>query len=393
MTKKIINRRSFLKSASAVGAAGLLSACGSEESSDADKSQQSSDTIPSAVDGAPSILTQKRNLTMVTTWPKNFPGMGVGAERYARRISEMTDGRINIKVYAGGELVPALGAFDAVSSGKADIYHGPEYYWQGKAKAFNFFCTVPMGMTANEMAAWIYQDGGQELWDELSAKFNVKAFMGGTTGTQMGGWFRNPINSIKDFENLRIRMPGLGGEVMSRMGATPVTKAGGEIYTALSQGNIDATEWVGPYNDLAFGFHEIAKHYYYPGLHEPGTVLAIGFNKDVFESFSPGDQKLLQVACEAEYTIMYADFNANNGRALDTLIKEHGVNLSKFSDDILESFGKISAEVIDDIAMEDELTGRIVTSFKDSLQRTSKWGEIGERAFTRARALQQQFDL
>jgi TRAP-type mannitol/chloroaromatic compound transport system substrate-binding protein len=387
MTKKIINRRSFLKSASAVGAAGLLTACGSEGSSEDEKSSASSNG------GAPAVNLKKRNLTMVTTWPKNFPGMGVGAERYAQRISDMTDGRINIKVYAGGELVPALGAFDAVSSGKADIYHGPEYYWQGKAKAFNFFTTVPMGMTADEMAAWIYQDGGQELWDELSAPFNIKAFLGGTTGTQMGGWFRNPINSIKDFENLRIRMPGLGGEVMSRMGATPVTKAGGEIYTALSQGNIDATEWVGPYNDLAFGFYEIAKYYYYPGLHEPGTAMAIGFNKDVFESFSKADQLLLQVACEAEYTVMYADFNANNGRALDTLINEHGVKLLKFSDDILEAFGKISIEVIDDIAKEDELTGRIVASYKDSLARTSKWGEIGERAFTRARALQQQFDL
>ena len=233
------SRRGLLTGASALAATGLITACGNAE-------QQSS--------GGPAVLKKERSLKMVTTWPKNFPGTGTGVERIAKRIETLSDGRIKVKVFAAGELVGAFGAFDAVSQGRADLYHGAEYYWQGKHPAFNFFTSVPMGMNAAEMNAWLRFGGGQELWDELSAQYNIKAFAAGNTGVQMGGWFNREVNKLQDFEGLRMRIPGLGGEVMRRLGATPVTKSGGEIFQALSQGNLDATEWIGPWNDLAFGF-------------------------------------------------------------------------------------------------------------------------------------------
>lgn len=371
--EKIIDRRRLLKGAGLVSAATVLAAC--------DASSKGS------APGAPAIASKKRSLKMVTTWPKNFPGLGTGAARLARRIEALSDGNIAIKLYAGGELVGALEAFDAVSQGKADMYHGGEYYWQGKSPAFNFFCTVPMGMTAPEITSWIRFGGGQALWDELSAKFSVKAFLAGNSGTQMGGWFNREINTIEDFQGLRIRMPGLGGEVMKRVGATPVTKAGGEIFQALSQGNIDATEWVGPWNDLAFGFYSIVKNYYYPGIHEPGTALSLGLNLDLWNDMSATEKAWIEAATAAENDVMLAEFNANNARALDTLINEHGVRLLRFNDEILEKLGTVSAEVVAEAGTHDELAQRVFNSYNAARTSSMHWGEIAEKAFMDARNL------
>ncbi len=374
-SSKKIGRRKFLKAAGAagaVGAAALAAGCSENGSSESGG-------------GAPAILRQKRRLKMVTTWPKNFPGLGTGAERLARRITELTDGSLDVRVYAAGELVPALGVFDAVSQGKADIYHGAEYYWQGKSRAFNFFAAVPFGMTAAEMKAWIYHDGGQELWDELSAGFNVKPFMAGNSGTQMGGWFRNELGGLADLKGLRMRIPGLGGEVMARMGAVPVTKAGGELFLALSQGNIDATEWVGPWNDLAFGFHTIAKYYYYPGFHEPGTTLGMGINRELWDDLSAQERAAVENAASAENDYMLAEYNVQNARALTTLVEQHGVRLTRFPDEILDAMARISVDVLAETAASDALTGRVFESFSQSMARTARWGEVGERAFTRIR--------
>ncbi len=369
---KMMNRRSLLKGAGLVGSAAMLAAC---------------DSGGAQSGGAPAIATKQRQLKMVTSWPKNFPGLGTGAERLAKRIEALSDGSITVKVYAAGELVGALGGFDAVSQGKADMYHAAEYYWQGKSPAFNFFAAVPMGMTANEMNAWIRFGGGQQLWDELSARFNVKPFLAGNTGVQMGGWFKKDIHSVEDFQGLRIRMPGLGGEVMKRFGATPVTKQGGEIFQALSQGNIDASEWIGPWNDLAFGFHTIVKNYYYPGIHEPGTSLSLGLNMDLWEDMSPREQEIVRAAAATENDLMFSEFNANNARALDTLVNEHGVQLKRFSDDILRALGTLSAEVLADAAKADETTGKVFESFRKARQEGIRWGAISEQAFAHARSL------
>ncbi len=367
----LTSRRALLKSAGLGGAALLLGCGNGEEASSA---------------GDQEVARTARTLKMVTTWPKNFPGVGTGAERLAERVDELSEGSIKIKVYAAGELVPALSAFDAVSEGKADMYHGAEYYWQGKSKAFNFFAAVPFGMTAAELNAWIYFDGGQALWDELAAGFNVKPFMGGNTGVQMGGWFRSEINTLDDLKGLRIRIPGLGGEVYRRLGATPVTKAGGEIFLALSQGNIDAAEWIGPWNDLAFGFQEIAK-YYYTGIHEPGTCLSLGLNLDLWNSFSDWEKAIFRNAANAENNVMKAEYDANNARALTALINDHGVKLRTFSDEILLAMKRVALEVLEEIAAGDDFTGRVYESYKASLARTSYWSEISEHSYARARGL------
>lgn len=372
MTKKDLkSRRKFLKTAGlAAGGAAFLSGCGQAENS-----------------GEGGIASKtRRALTMVTTWPKNFPGIGTGAERFARNVEVLSEGLITIKVYGAGELVPALSSFDAVSGGKADMYHGAEYYWQGRSKAFNFFAAVPFGMTASEINAWILFDGGQELWDELSSRFNVKPLMCGNSGTQMGGWFKKQINSLEDLKGLRIRIPGLGGEVFSRVGATPVTKPGGEIFLALSQGNIDAAEWIGPWNDLAFGFQEIAKNYY-TGIHEPGTVLSLGLNLDLWNQFSDWEKAIVRTAAEDENGRMRAEFDANNARALETLVNDHGVIIRNFPDEVLLELKRVAQVVLDETGAEDELTSRVYQSFKESMARTSRWGEVAERTYARTRNL------
>ncbi|KAA5604501.1 TRAP transporter substrate-binding protein [Roseospira marina] len=335
----------------------------------------------------PAIAQDKRELKMVTTWPKNFPGLGTSAERWAQRITAMSGGRLSVKVFAAGELVPAFEAFDAVSSGTADLYHGAEYYWQGKSKAFNFFAAVPFGLTATEMNAWIYHGGGQALWDDLSAGFNIKPMLVANTGVQMGGWFNKEINSLEDYKGLKIRMPGLGGEVLRRVGATVVSLPGGEIFPALQSGAIDATEWVGPWNDLAFGFYKVAQYYYYPGFHEPGTSLSGGVNMDVWNGLSAEDKAIIEAAAAAENDFTLAEFNARNGDALDTLVNEHGVDLRMFSDEVMTGIGNAAGEVVAEVAAEDPVTQAIYDSFVAFRSKAIGWSRIADQAYGTAREL------
>ncbi|WP_068313246.1 TRAP transporter substrate-binding protein [Polycladidibacter hongkongensis] len=338
-------------------------------------------TASAATLAAPAVAQGKRELKMVTTWPKNFPGLGTGAQRVADRITQASDGKLTVKLFAAGELVPPFESFDAVSSGTADMYHAAEYYWQGKHKAFNFFTAVPMGLTANELDAWINIGEGQALWDELAAKFNIKPLMAGNTGLQMGGWFNKEINSLEDLKGLKMRMPGLGGEVLRRLGATAVALPGGEIFPALQSGAIDATEWVGPWNDLAFGFYKVAKFYYYPGFHEPGSGLAVGTNKDVWDSFSKEEQEVVKSACLAENNYMYSEFNYNNGAALETLLTKHKVQLRKFSDDVFDAIAGVSEEVVREVAGTDELSKRIYDSYIKARKDIGGWGKIAEGSY------------
>jgi len=335
----------------------------------------------------PAIAQDKRELKLVTTWPKNFPGLGTSAERWAQRITAMTDGRLSVKVFAAGELVPAFEAFDAVSAGTADMYHGAEYYWQGKSKAFNFFAAVPFGLTATEINAWIYHAGGQELWDELSADFKIKPMLVANTGVQMGGWFNKEINTLEDYKGLKIRMPGLGGEVLRAIGAAAVSLPGGEIFPSLQSGAIDATEWVGPWNDLAFGFYKVTKYYYYPGFHEPGTALSGGINLDVWNSLSDADKAVIKAAAAAENDFTLAEFNARNGDALATLINDHGVELRKFSDDVMKAIGDAAGDVVAGVAAEDPMTKKVYDSFIDFRTKAIGWARIADQAYWNAREL------
>ncbi len=337
---------------------------------------------------APAVLAKdKIKWKMVTTWPKNFPGLGTGANQLAKYITEMSEGRLEVTVYGGGEIVPPLGIFDAVSEGVAEMGHGAAYYWKGKTQAAQFFATVPFGLTADEMNAWVYYGGGQKIWDDIYADFNLKPFLAGNTGVQMGGWFNREINTLGDFKGLIMRMPGLGGEVLSNIGATPKLLPGGEIFTSLQTGAIDATEWVGPYNDLAFGFYKIAKYYYYPGWHEPGTALESFVNKKAYDALPKDLQRVIEVACQAANNDMHAEFTARNGQALDTLINKHNVQLKRFPDDVVEKLRVTSEEVVANVANSDPASKKAYNSYIKFRANVGKWTTLSETNYSNARKL------
>ncbi len=344
-------------------------------------------TAGGTVANAPAIARSRRNLNMVTCWPKNAPGPGMGAERMARQITEASDGRLRVRVYASGELVPPFEAFDAVSSGTADIYHGVEFYWQGKSKAFNFFCAIPYGLSSQEMAAWVHHGGGQELWDELSGRFNLKPLVAGISTQQMGGWYRKEINGLEDLKGLKVRMPGLGGEILRRIGAVAVAIPGSELFPALQSGAVDAADWGTPWDDMAFGFYKVAKYYYYPGVQEPGTQLSLGINLEVWHSLSEADRRLITMISAAENTIALAQYNAMVPRSLRMLTEQKGVKLRRFSDEILQALGEAANQVLQEIRAEDPLNGRIYDSYMAARRPLKAWTTMAEQDYGRARQL------
>ena len=300
---------------------------------------------------------------MVTTWPKNAPGTGTAAERLAERVNAMSAGRLTIKVYAAGELVPALEVFDAVSRGTAELGHGTPYYWKGKVPAAQFFGAVPFGLSTLEMNAWLSKGGGQALWDEAYAPFGLKPLTAGNSTMQMGGWFNKEINSLADIRGLKIRMPGLGGEVWSRLGATTVVMPGGEIFTSLQSGAIDATDWVSPYNDLAFGLQKAARYYYYPGWQEPQSVLELLINQKAFDALPADLQAIVTEAARAATQDMMDDYVYHNALALDEL-KKSGTLLKRFPDEVLQAMQNESEQVLGELAAQSELNGRIWASMQ-----------------------------
>ena len=322
---------------------------------------------------------------MITTWPKNLPGLGAAPERLAERLRIMSNGRLDIKVYGAGELVGALEVFDAVSQGTAQMGHGAAYYWRGKNPAAAMFATVPFGMNAQEMNGWLRYGGGLALWRELYGKFNLVPFAAGNSGVQMAGWFNKVINSIEDLQGLKMRIPGIGGEVLSRAGGVPVVLPGGEIFTALQTGVIDATEWVGPYNDLAFSLHTAAKYYYYPGWHEPGPTLEAFVNKDAWEALPRDLQAMIEVATQAINEDMLSEFTARNNAALDTLINEHGVQLRRLPDDVIAALRASSEEVVAEIAEADPLAKRVYDSYMAYLEDVRRYHSISEQAYMNLR--------
>jgi TRAP-type mannitol/chloroaromatic compound transport system substrate-binding protein len=336
---------------------------------------------------APAYAQGKRTLRMATGWPKNFPGLGVASQRIADAIIAASDGRLDVTVYGAGELVPPFEAFDAVASGAADMYHAAEYYWQGKSTAFNFFAGVPFGMTTAEHNAWVYHRGGQELWDEVSAGFGIKAFMAGNSSAQAGGWFNKEINSVEDLKGLKMRIPGFGGTVIEEVGGTAVTLPGGEIFAALQSGAIDAGEMAGPWIDLGFGFYKAAKYFYNPGFQEPTSAESLGINLDLWNDLSAADQQIIQLAAAQENVMNPADFIANHSRSLDILLKEHGVELRSFPDDVMLALGVASKKVLADAAAADPLTGKVAESYLAFLDEVAGWTEQSEQAYLRARSL------
>jgi TRAP-type mannitol/chloroaromatic compound transport system substrate-binding protein len=331
------------------------------------------------------VSSQQFHWKMVTSWPKNTPGLGVNAENVARVINEMSGGRLQIHVYGANELVPAMGVFDAVSSGSVEMGHSGSYFWRGKVPAAQFFTSVPFGMNAQELYGWINHGGGLELWRELYAPFNLIPFPVGNTGVQMAGWFNREINSVADLRGLKMRIPGLAGEVFNRAGGTSVNIPGGELYTALQTGVIDAAEWVGPENDLAFGFQQIAKYYYYPGWHEPGPSMELVINKTAYDSLPKDLQAIVTYAARAMSQDMLDSYTAHNSRALKELVEKQGVQIRKLPDEVLKRFYEMSQEVYAQQAARDPQFKKVYESYKAFMEDSSAYQKISEQTYYEVR--------
>ncbi|AVI61978.1 TRAP transporter substrate-binding protein [Halomonas sp. M1] len=341
------------------------------------------------VAAAPFVSTASANETytwdMVTSWPKNFPALGTGANDFARRVEQLSNGRMRIRVHGAGELVPAMEVFDAVAAGTAEMGHSASYYWRGKVAASQFFTAVPFGMNTTEMNAWLYHGGGQELWDEIYANHNLKPFPVGNTGAQMAGWFKKEINSLADMQGLRLRLPGLAGEAMNAIGVTTVNMPGSEIFTSLQTGVLDAADWVGPYNDMAFGLHQVADYYYTSVWNEPTAVLEGTVNLDAWNALPEDLQDVIREAARASNLAMISEFAYRNAQALETLVDEHGVQLRTFPEDVMQALHESSQEVIQRQVDSDEASRRVWESYSAFQQVLRPFSDVGEYAYLKSR--------
>lgn len=358
-----MKRKEFIKGIGALGAISTIVAC----------SEQS--TMPEAQIAKRS---KKYVWKVVTTWPPNFPVLGEGCIKFAQLVEEMSLGQLIIKVYGGGELIPPLEVFDAVSGGAAEIGHGASYYWAGKMPAAQFFTTVPFGMNAQQMNAWLYSGGGIQLWEELYAKFGLIPMPGGNTGVQMGGWFNRAIDKIEDFKGLKIRMPGFGGKVLESLGATVVLSPAGELYTNLERGIIDALEWIGPYHDYKMGFQEIAKYYYAPGWHETGSTLEFIFNKKAFEDLPPHLQSILRVATTHMNMLALSEFEAKNNEYLQKIIADKTTEVRIFPDEVLKGLKVAAKKAMDELIAKDDKSKKIYESYSTFQKTIGEWAKYSE---------------
>ena len=349
---------------------GLIAACGEKEQQQSTQAKQ-----------------QNFNWKLVTSWPKNFPGLGTAPENFSKLVNEMSDGRLKIKVYGAGEIVPGFEVFDAVSQGTAQMGHAAAYYWKGKMPAAPIFTTLPFGLNAQETNGWLHYGGGMELWRELYKPFGVIPFAGGNTGVQSAGWFKKEINSVDDLKGLKMRIPGLGGEVMKKLGAVPVALTGGELFTSLQSGAIDATEWVGPYNDLAFGFHKVTNHYYASGWHEPGAMLEFTVNEAAFNQLPKDLQKIVEVATRAVNQDMLDEYTARNNAALETLRTKHGVEAKLLPQDVMQALKNASDVVVAEQIAADPMFAKVMASYQKFQQQVSAYHQISEVEYYKNREL------
>ncbi len=325
------------------------------------------------------------NWRLVTTWPPNFPIFQDIVRRFAEDVRRLSGRRLNIQVFAGGELVPPLQTFDAVSQGTVEMGHGAAYYWSGKIPAAPFFTAVPFGMNAQGMNAWLYSGGGLDLWREIYAPHGLVPFPMGNTGVQMAGWFRKRIDSLADLKGLKMRVPGLGGRVMARAGVNPVLLAGGEIYTALERKLVDAAEWVGPFHDLRLGLYRAAKYYYYPGWQEPGPVMELIVNKRAWDSLPEDLQLVVETAATACNVLMLAEFETRNLEALETLKSRYKVEVLEFPADVIAELKKLTQLTLDEDAAQDAVFKKVYEQYKAFMNTNDAWNVISETAYARAR--------
>lgn len=364
-----INRKKFLQSAAAITAGSLIiPACTS-----GDTSQNIEN---------PAIITNKKfRWYMVTTWPPNFPIIGTACNRFAQKVFEMSGGQLDIKVYGADELIPALEVFEAVSSGTAQAGHGAAYYWTGKVPAAQFFTTVPFGLNAMEQTTWINHGGGIELWRKIYERYNLRPYIGGNTGVQMGGWFNKEINSIHDFRSLKMRIPGLAGRILKEVGATPVLVAGGEIYTNLERGVIDAIEWLGPFHDQLMGFQDIAKYYYTPGWHEPGSSLEIMVHQGAFDELPSHLQQIVDVCAGYVNDWMMTEMIYKNALALDELNQNTKIEIRHFSSETLAALKEATDDTISGMAASDAEIREVYDSYQNFKRMIRSYSDVSEKLY------------
>ncbi|SEW35923.1 TRAP-type mannitol/chloroaromatic compound transport system, substrate-binding protein [Aliiroseovarius sediminilitoris] len=330
----------------------------------------------------PAIAQDKRQWKMVTAWPKNLPGPGVAAQQLADRITTLSGGRIEVKLFAAGELVPGRGVFDAVSEGTAELYHAVPAYWGSKSKGILLFGSQPFGLRADEQVGWMVHGGGQALYDEMYGRFGIKPFLCGNSGPQWGGWFRNEINSAEDLKGMKFRTTGLASEMAAKMGMAAEAMSGPDMFQALQTGALDAGEFIGPWTDSALGYYQVAKNYYWPGVGEPSSAEECGVNADVFNELPDDLKQVVQAASDSLYNQVWTEYTTKHAISLQAMVAEQGVQVKMFPEDVITAMGKAAAEVIDDLRQDDdELVKRITESFvayRDSVGKYMVYADNGQ---------------
>jgi TRAP-type mannitol/chloroaromatic compound transport system substrate-binding protein len=366
-----VDRREFLKKA-AVGAAGVgtLAACGTEAG-------------PGVASAEAAVQGPEVSWRLATSFPPSLDILHGAAERLSARVAALTGGRFQIRVYAANEIVPALQVMDAVQQGTVQAGFTAGYYYIGKSAALAFDSTVPFGFTARQQNAWLHFGGGLDLISEVYSDFGIVPLPCGNTGAQMGGWFRRPVGSLSDLQGLRMRIPGIGGEIMSRLGTSVQVLGGPEIYPALERGAIDATEWVGPYDDEKLGFHQIAPNYYLPGWWEPGLTGILQISRAAWDRLPPAYQELLRTTAKEANGDMLSRYDAENPLALQRLVNDHGVQLRAFSDEILRAAWRESNAYLEEQATRDATFRRVYDSWKAFRERVFPYFAGNEQHYAR----------
>ena len=320
------------------------------------------------------------NWRLASSFPKSLDTIYGAAETLSKRVAALTNGKFQIRVFAGGELVPGLQVLDAVQNGTVECGHSASYYYVGKNMAFAFDCAVPFGLTARQQNSWMYAGGGMQLMRDFFKSYNIVQFPGGNTGTQMGGWFRHEIKSLADLKGLKMRIPGLGGKIMAKLGAVPQTLPGGDIYPALERGALDAAEWVGPYDDEKLGFYKIAKHYYYPGWWEGGPQLSFMVNMQKWAALPEAYRQAFEVATTEANMLMLAQYDAKNPPAMMRLVQQ-GVKLHAFPKDVMLAARRAAFEIFDEEAAKNPAFKTIYTEWKKFRDSEIQWFKVAEAPY------------
>ncbi len=377
-----MDRRDFITTGLAAAASVAVSGCNDSNHVAIDYSKHPQ----VSVDGQKNVYVNKNKktiITLATSWPAHFPIMGTGVERFAQKVKGASGGSLEIKLFPKNTLVPALAVFDAASNGQIDAFHSGPYYWKGKNSSFSLFSGIPFGFTAEEINSWMLFGDGLTLWRQQYDKYNLYPLLGGNTNIQMGGWFRKKINSLKDMQGLKMRIPGLGGEVFTKMGVNTVLLPAGEIYTSLERGVIDATEWVGPALDMQMGFYKVAP-YYYSGWHEPGSILELTFNKQSWNKLASEHKAIIDLCSSDLNSSMTSEFHYENIHTVPKL-KALGIEFLQFPEEVNIAGKKGLEAVLAEQSAKNKDFEIVYESIKKHLELSRVWSDISLRHYLNIR--------